>query len=301
MLEWKDRYGGIIMLFGRLGLEQGRIPHSDRHGLIWLDRGALTIEAGCLTFACAGGGMTPAGTYSIPHQTISIVMLGPGSTVSHDAMRILASHGVCLVAVGQDGVRLYTVPPLLPDASDVARRQAELWADQRGRIRVARRMYAIRLGEILPHRDLDVLRGIEGTRVKVTYRMQADRHGIKWNGRDYDRANPEAADVPNQAINHASTAFQAAAAIAVAATGAIPQLGFIHEASGASFVLDIADLYRDHGTVETAFRAVRKHQEDPTQPLERVVRKVVGQHLRQKAVIPEMIDRIKALLKDDPE
>ncbi len=106
-------------------------------------------------------------------------------------------------------------------------------------------MYALRLGEVLPHRDLDTLRGIEGARVKRTYRLMAERYGIDWKGRHYDRSNPNVTDIPNQAINHAATAVQATAAIAVQAIAAIPQLGFILEDSGQSFVLDIAGLYRD--------------------------------------------------------
>ncbi len=130
------------MLIGRLGLETARLPHADRHGLISLDRGHLTVEDGCLTFACAGGGSTPAGRYGVPHQSVSLILLGPGSTVSHDALRLLARHGVGLAAVGEDGVRCYTAPPLLPDFSHLARAQATFWADERkGRLMVARRMY----------------------------------------------------------------------------------------------------------------------------------------------------------------
>src|SRR5208283_4008072 len=124
-------------------------------------------------------------------------------------------------------------------------------------MRVARRMYAIRLGEVLPHRDIAVLRGIEGARAKETYRIVAERFGIPWHGRHYDRDNPDASDLANQAINHAASAVEGAATIAVAATATIPQLGFIHEDSGQSFVLDVADLHRDTVTVPTAFRAVK--------------------------------------------
>ena len=42
------------MLKGRLGLETARLPHSDRHGLLWLDRGTLSVEDGCLRFVAAG-------------------------------------------------------------------------------------------------------------------------------------------------------------------------------------------------------------------------------------------------------
>ena len=38
------------MLPGRLGLETARIPHADRHGLLWLSRGALTVRDGTLRF-----------------------------------------------------------------------------------------------------------------------------------------------------------------------------------------------------------------------------------------------------------
>ncbi len=287
------------MLPGRLGLETARLPHADRHGLISLDRGHLTVEDGCLTFACAGGGTTPAGRYGLPHQSVSLVLLGPGSTVSHDALRLLARHGVGLVAIGEDGVRFYTAQPLLPDFSHLARAQASFWADERkGRLLVARRMYALRLGEVLPHRDIAVLRGIEGARMKETYRLAAERAGIRWNGRRYDRQNPNAADRPNQALNHAASAVEAAAAIAVAATATIPQLGFIHEDSGQSFVLDVADLVRDSVTIPCAFKAAALAERRPAEQLERLTRRMTGERLRRDGVIPRLIDRIKTILAE---
>jgi CRISPR-associated protein Cas1 len=159
------------MLLGRLGLDTARMPHEIRHGLVYLDRGRLEVEDGCLRFICAGGGGLPAGDSQIPHQSLSLVLLGPGSSVTHDALRLLARHNTGLAAVGQDGVRFYTAPPLLPDASELARRQARAWADPEVRLSIARRMYAWRLGEVLPARDLDVLRGIEGARMKESYKL----------------------------------------------------------------------------------------------------------------------------------
>lgn len=283
------------MLKGRLGLETARVPHADRHGLLWLDRGELCVIDGCLHFSRGAQTLTPS-IDQIPHQAVSMILLGPGSSVTHDALRLLARHGTLLAAVGQDGVRTYTAPPLMPDRSDVARRQAELWGNPRRRISVARHMYALRLGEILPHRDLDTLRGIEGSRVKAMYRLMADKHGIEWKGRHYDRANPEAADLPNQALNHAATAVQAAAAIAVQALAALPPLGFIHEDSGQSFVLDIADLFRDTVTLQIAFTAARQ-AEKTDQSIDRLVRREAAQVFRKQQVIVAMIDRIKQVLR----
>ena len=206
-----------------------------------------------------------------------------------------------MAAVGVDGVRTYTAPPLMPDRSDVARRQAELWGNPRRRVSVARHMYAIRLGEILPHRDLDTLRGIEGARVKTIYRLMADKYGIEWNGRHYDRSNPNATDTPNQAINHAATAVQAAAAIAVQSLAAIPQLGFIHEDSGQAFVLDIADLYRDTVTLQIAFSVAKNVAAGDDTGIDRLVRREASAVFRKQSVISSMIDKIKQVLRTEEQ
>jgi CRISPR-associated protein Cas1 len=288
------------MLAGRLGLEKARIPHADRHGLVWLDRGRLEVEDGCLRFITAGGGELDPGNYQIPHQAVSIILLGPGSSVTHDALRLLARHGCALAAVGEGAVRFYTAPPLLPDSSAAARSQVTLWADPKTRMEVARAMYAMRFGEFVLTRDIEVLRGQEGARIKRSYQLAAQRFGVPWNGRIYDRNDPDATDTSNQALNHAATAMSAAATVAVASLGAIPQLGFIHEDSGQAFVLDIADLYRHDVTLEIAFGAVQESLKG-REPLERLVRRRAAKILRQRAVIPSMIDKIKTLLHLSPE
>lgn len=287
------------MLSGRLGLDKTRMPHSARHGLIWLDRGRLDVEAGALRFTTAGGTL-PAGDYQIPQQAISMILLGPGSSVTHDALRLLAKQGTALAAIGEGGVRLYTAPPLMAATSALARRQAELWARPQSRMAVARKMYAIRLSEILPAaRDIEVLRGIEGARVKESYRRVAGEFGIDWRGRHYDRANPASADLPNQAINHASSTVVSAAGVAVMAVAAIPQLGFVHEDSSQAFVLDIADLFRDSATLRIAFGAV-KEAEIGQMSIERLVRRHAAALFAKEDLISSMIDRIKTLLDVPP-
>ncbi len=291
------------MLRGRLGLETARIPHADRHGLLWLSRGALTVRDGTLRFERNGkpdaGSSLEAGEYGIPFQSLSMILLGPGSTVSHDALRLMARHGTALVAVGEDGVRCYTAPPLMPDASEIARKQMQAWADADGsHITIARKMYAMRLGEVLPQQNLPALRGVEGARMKRTYKTLAQRYGIPWKGRRYDRNDPTWADIPNQAINHASVAVTSAAVIAVTAVGAIPQLGFIHEISGEAFPLDVADLFRDTILLPAAFQSARAVMDNPALNVERHTRRTTGELLRTKHVIPRMIDRIKTLFAD---
>lgn len=289
------------MLKGRLGLETARIPQADRHGLVWLGRGNLTVEDGTLRFTSAGDPDLAPGEYLIPFQMVSCFLMGPGTTVSHDAMRLLARHGTGIVFTGQGGVRLYASMPFGPDDSTVARRQAVAWSDSEQRMRLVRRMYAWRLGEVVPDTDLDALRGLEGARMRETYKLLARQYGVDWGGRRYDRQRPESDDLPNQAINHAATAVEAAAMVAIAVVGAIPQLGFIHEAAGISFCLDIADLHRHSITLPVAFGALRewKRAGQSERSIEAAVRKLAGRTFRREKLIPKMIDQVKELFSDD--
>ncbi|WP_019560428.1 MULTISPECIES: type I-E CRISPR-associated endonuclease Cas1e [Caldimonas] len=284
---------------GRLGLAASRIPHADRHGLLWLEYGRLSVEDGTLRFVAAQSETLDAGDYAIPYQAVSMILLGPGTSLTQDVLRLCARHGTLIAAVGEGGVKSYTAPPMGQGRSEVARAHAERWADPRRRLDTARRLYAWRFGRVLPHRDIETLRGIEGARIKESYKLLAQRFGIDWHGRRYDRDNPNAADLPNQAINHAATFVEAAADIAVAAVGALPPLGFIHEDSSNAFTLDIADLWRVDLTVPLAFGAVRAMLDGKADSLEREVRRRAAAAFRRDKLIPKMIERIKELFDVD--
>jgi CRISPR-associated protein Cas1 len=160
-------------------------------------------------------------------------------------------------------------------------------------------MYGYRFQSVFPHEDISVLRGMEGGRLKETYKIVARQYGVEWRGRHYDRQNPQGADLPNQAINHAATFVEAAADIAVAAVGALPPLGFIHEDSSNAFTLDIADLWRAEITLPLAFSVAAQARREPGGPLERQIRYEAAKWFRKHELIPKTIDRIKELLHVD--
>lgn len=284
---------------GRLGLAAARIPHADRHGLLWLQHGRLGVVDGTLRFVAADSDTLEAGDYAIPYQAVSMVLLGPGTSLTQDVLRLAARHGLLIAAVGEAGVKSYTAPPMGRGRSDVAREHARRWADPTARLDTARRLYAWRFGRVLPHRDIETLRGIEGARMRESYKVVAQRFDIDWQGRRYERDNPGSADLPNQAINHAATFVEAAADIAVAAIGALPPLGFIHEDSSNAFTLDIADLWRVDVTLPLAFGAVKALRDKKADHLERELRRRAAQTFRQEKLIPRMIDRIRELFDVD--
>ena len=287
------------VLSGRLGIDTARIPHKSRHGLIFLERGSVSVEDGCLLFKSAGFQDNPSGDYGIPHQGVSSILLGPGTSITHDALRILAFHGTLVMAIGSGGVRIYTSPPLNPDNSHIARMQATLWGDAKKKTYVARKMFAIRFGEVFPHKNLDVLRGIEGARLKRIYSIEASKNNINWKGRKFDRDKPDLSDIPNQALNYIATIMYAAATISVYSIGAIPQLGFIHETSGDAFCLDIADLYRSEITIPVAFSLASDASKNPDLSIERESRRRMNDIIRKTMLIDKMIDNIKDVLNVD--
>ncbi len=292
------------MKFNRLGLDSLKIPYTDRHGLIFLKRGNLYVEDGNIKFNTTGDANDQSylqpGTYTIPVQTISLILIGPGCSITHDAMRIASNYNVGLIFVGDHGVRLYASLPSTNTSSKLARIQAELWSNEKTRKIIACKMFSLRFEEELPtNSDITVLRGIEGHKAKKTYELIAKRYGIQWNGRRYDRSNPNASDLANQAINHVATITESAAYIAINAVSAIPQLGFIHEDANISFVLDIADLFRDSFTIPVAFHAVQLYEKQNPPGLKTIdyfARYLSAMKLSREETISSMIDKIKDII-----
>ena len=89
---------------GRLGLAASRIHHADRHGLLWLEYGRLFVEDGTLRFVAAQTETLDAGDYAIPYQTVYMLLLGPGTSLTHDVLRLASRHGMLIAAVGEGGL-----------------------------------------------------------------------------------------------------------------------------------------------------------------------------------------------------
>jgi CRISPR-associated protein Cas1 len=280
------------VLKGRLGLDDTRVPQKSRNGLVYVERARVAVDTGSLVLVFDEVGET----IELPYQRINALLLGPGTTVTHDAVRHCSAHGTAIAFVGTDGTRIYTAPPIFDRDADLARRQATYWAVTTTRVMVAKRMYSKRFGEIPRTNNLDSLRGMEASRIKTAYELIAAEVGITWRGRRYDRGAPDKADLPNQAINHAVTALEACVAIAVQATATLPPLGFLHEQSAKSFVLDICDLYRTTVMVPIAFRCVKKFANAGVGPLDREVRRAVSRHVRETGFVDTVIDDIKEIL-----
>ncbi len=239
------------------------------------------------------------GIIYVPAASISVLMLGPGTLISHRAMELIGDMGVSVVWVGEHGVRYYASGRSLTHSSRLLVKQAALVSNQRTRLAIVRRMYELRFpNENVTGLTLQQLRGREGSRVRAFYRRKSKEYGISWNGRVYDPENFEDGDAVNKALSIGNACLYGLAHAVIAALGCSPGLGFIHTGHENSFVYDIADLYKSEVTVPVAFKVAGEESDISGLNLESKVRRMVRDEFVAKRILERMVRDIRWLLSD---
>lgn len=220
----------------------------DRLSFLYLDRCTVHREANAIT---ASG---DRGTVHIPAAALGVLLFGPGTTVSHQAMMLIADSGSSAVWVGEQGVRYYAHGRGLSRNTRLLLAQADQVSTQKARLGVARAMYAMRFpGEDISSLTMQQLRGREGARVRRIYREHSRRTGVPWSKREYDPEDFAGGDAVNQALSAANSSLYGVVHSVIVALGCSPGLGFVHTGHSRSFVYDIADLYKADLTIPLAF------------------------------------------------
>lgn len=264
------------------------LPINDRASMLFIERGQVDVEDGCFVVIDQTGTRT-----QIPLAGLACIMLEPGTRISHRAVALAADTRTLLVWVGEAGVRVYSSGAMGSARSDRLLYQAKLALDETTRLAVARRMYALRFGEEAPERrSVDQLRGIEGARVRAMYELFARKHGVAWQGRRYDPAQWDSADVANRCLSSATSCLYGVTEAAVLAAGYSPSIGFIHSGKPLSFVYDIADIYKFETVVPAAFRIAASQPANP----ERAVRLACRDAFRSTKLLERIIPDIDKIL-----
>ncbi|MEI6560280.1 MAG: type I-E CRISPR-associated endonuclease Cas1e [Rhodospirillaceae bacterium] len=278
------------------------VPINDRSSIVFVGKGQIDVIDGAFVVVDEGGVRT-----HIPVGGFACIMLEPGTRVSHAAVVLAARAGTLLVWVGEAGVRLYASGQPGGARADRLLWQARLALDEGARLRVVRKMFALRFDEDPPERrSVDQLRGIEGSRVRKMYELLARQHGVTWNRRAYDREDWEAGDVPNRCLSSATACLHGLTEAGVLAAGYAPAIGFLHTGKPLSFVYDIADLFKFETVVPAAFRIAGKAAKGRLeQPLESAVRRECRDIFRKTSLLDRIIPAIEEVLEaggvDRPE
>ena len=238
------------------------------------------------------------GTTRIPAAAITVLLLGPGTTVTHRAIELIGDAGVGIVWVGEHGVRFYASGRPLTHRAQLLIKQAQLVSNQRTHLAVVRKMYQLRFpGEDVSGLTTQQLRGREGSRVRKAYRTAAKEWNIPWSGREFDPDNFSSGDPVNQALSAGHACLYGVAHAVIAALGCSPGLGFIHVGHERSFVYDIADLYKADLTIPIAFEMAAKKPDD----LPSAVRRRIRDEMAARHLLEQIVWDIRFLLSDDDQ
>ena len=264
----------------------------DRMTFLYLERCTLGRQDGAITVT------DESGIVHIPAAAISVLLLGPGTRVTHRAMELMGDAGVGAVWVGEHGVRYYAHGRPLTTRTRLLLRQAELVSNERKHLAVVRKMYQMRFPEEdVSHLTMQQLRGREGSRVRSLYRRMSRETGVPWNGRLYRPEDFASGDLVNQALSAGHACLYGLAHAVIAALGCAPGLGFVHVGHECSFAYDIADLYKAEVTIPIAFRTAAEAPED----LPAVVRRRVRDAMVERHILERMVQDIRALLLPEGE
>lgn len=264
------------------------IPMKDRVSVLFVEKGNLDVLDGAFVVVDKNGVRT-----HIPVGGVACLMLEPGTRVSHAAVTLASRVGCLLVWVGDGGVRLYASGQPGGARADRLLYQAKLALDDDARLKVVRKMYAMRFKEEPPERrSIEQLRGIEGVRVRKMYDLLGKQYQVEWKARNYDHTEWGSGDVPNRCLSSATACLYGICEAAILAAGYAPAVGFIHTGKPQSFVYDIADIFKFETVVPVAFRIASRKGCNP----ERDVRIACRDAFRQSKILQRIIPTIEQVL-----
>ena len=266
----------------------------DRVSFIYVEHAKINRQDGALTVRDSKG------IVRIPAAIIGILLLGPGTDISHRAVELLGDTGTSIIWVGERGVRFYANGRPLAHSTKYLEKQAVLFTNRNTRLLVARKMYQIRFpGEDVMKLTMQQLRGREGARIRNLYRQEAKRYEIDWTKRDYDPNNYEDGNPVNKALSAANVALYGICHSVIVALGMSPGLGFVHTGHDKSFVYDIADLYKAEYTIPLAFKLASEVTEDED------IGRLARLRLRDKCIDGKLMKKIvrdlQYLMEINPE
>jgi CRISPR-associated protein Cas1 len=266
----------------------GRVE--DRLSTVYLSHGQVDRQENAICLVRENG------TVHVPTAMVATLLLGPGTTITHAAVNLLADSGTSVLWVGEQGVRLYAAGHATSRTSRLLLRQAWLVSSPKRRLSVARKMYDLRFeGEDTSRLTMQQLRGREGARVRASYLLHSERTGVPWTGRHYRAGDAYAAgDDVNRMLSAANASLYGVTHAAVTALGCSPGLGFVHTGHAQAFVHDIADLFKASVTVPLAFDTVAAGK-----TTEAAARHAVRDRIKETGLLPALVRAIYDLLLDE--
>lgn len=242
----------------------------------------------------------------LPATNLSLLLLGPGTSITHAAITTLVASGCTIQWTGQDATKFYANGQGETRKAQRLLHQANLIANPTHHKQIVIAMYRYRFQQELPTTlTLAQIRGHEGVRVRQAYAEASQKYDVPWAGRNYDVADWADGDPINRALSMANGLLNGLCHNAIIAGGYSPALGFIHTGYQTAFVHDIADLYKVQLTIPLAFALVAESDQE----IESRIRLACRQKFKEYKLLQKILPDIDTLLQlpasppetDDPD
>lgn len=226
----------------------------DKYPFLYLERGRLEVDDSSVKWIDSTGQVIP-----LPIATLNTLLLGPGTSVTHEAIKTTTAANCAVCWVGEDSLLFYAAGFLPTADTRNLRHQLQLAADPEAAVEVARRMFARRFPEAdLKGKNIKEMMGMEGYRVKNLYQEKAEQYKVDWKGRQFTPGKFELSSITNQVLTSVNAALYGILCSAVHSMGYSPHIGFVHSGSPLPFVYDLADLYKEDLCIDLAFSLTRE-------------------------------------------
>lgn len=262
---------------------------SDRVSYIYIEHAKINRQDSAITV------LTDKGMVKIPAAMIGILMLGPGTDITHRAVELIGDTGTCIVWVGERGVRNYANARPLAHSTKLLEQQAKLFSNTKSRLRVARNMYQMRYRDENPNAlTMQQLRGREGARVRQIYREYSKKYKVEWDGREYQVDDYEKGTAVNKALSSANVSLYGLVHSITVALGMSPGLGFIHQGHDRAFVYDISDLYKAEYTIPLSFQIAAEYGDEDVGT---IARQKLRDKIAEGKLMPQIVKDIQYLME----
>lgn len=281
--------------FGAKKTELKELPMiKDRVSFIYVEHAKINRADSAITVTDIRG------VVRIPAAMVGVLILGPGTDISHRAVELIGDTGTSIPWVGEAGVRHYAHGRALGHSTKLLEKQARLVTNRNSRLEVARKMYQMRFeNEDVSRLTMQQLRGREGARIRNIYRKYAREFNVDWKGRSYDVENYEDGSPVNQALSAGNVCLYGLVYSVLVAMGLSPGLGFIHTGNDLSLVYDLADLYKAEITIPLAFEIASQAEEGAD--IGRITRHAVRDKFVEKKLMEKVVTDIKYLLDEEDD
>lgn len=226
----------------------------DKYPFLYLERGRLEIDDSSIKWIDSENNVVP-----LPVATLNALLLGPGTSITHEAVKTAVAANCSVCWVGEDSLLFYAAGFLPTADTRNLKQQIELASDAKKSLEVASRMFARRFPDAdLVGKSLKEMMGMEGHRVRTLYQQKAEEYQVGWKGRQFTPGKFELGDVTNRVLTATNAALYGILCSAVHSMGYSPHIGFIHSGSPLPFVYDLADLYKEQLCIDLAFSLTRE-------------------------------------------